>query len=161
MSWLAYALMSSSPSSHVRWCSHTASSASWHGREPTPSSREVELRLVAEPQRFREPVQVVSTPTTAAAAIRITAAPSTSSEVDADPAAQPSTIQRVLRMPRSSGNRYLPRSRNSLPPRGAHAVDLGADRDNFRDSRRPDHKSRNLHAGVYSGNPPAVRWPRG
>jgi hypothetical protein len=43
-------------------------------------------------------------------------------------------VQQVRRMPRSRKNRYLPRSLDSVRPRVIHAVDLAADRDNFRDS---------------------------
>jgi hypothetical protein len=90
-----------------------------------------------------------------------TCAPSTSSKVDADPAAQPSTIQRVQRKPRSRENRYLQQS----PQEGATA------RCRRRRSRRrqgqfqghlgPDRESCNLHADVYLEKPAAVRWPRG
>jgi hypothetical protein len=37
-------------------------------------------------------------------------------------------------MPRVRENRYLPTSRDSVRPRAAYAVDLAADKDNFRDS---------------------------
>jgi hypothetical protein len=58
---------------------------------------------------------------------------SNSPEVDADPAAQPSTIQQVRQMPRSDENRYLPPDLDQVRTRAAHAVDLADDRDNFRD----------------------------
>jgi hypothetical protein len=38
-------------------------------------------------------------------------------------------------MPRARENRYLPRSLDKVRRRAAHAVDLAADRDNFRDSQ--------------------------
>jgi hypothetical protein len=58
-----------------------------------------------------------------------------SRNVDADPAAQPSTIQELRRKRRSRKNRYLLRSREQAQPRAGDAVDRAADRDNFRDNQ--------------------------
>ena len=58
-----------------------------------------------------------------------------SSEVEADPTAQPSTIQQVRLMSRSNENRYLPPDLDDVRTPAAHAVDLADDRDNFRDSQ--------------------------
>ena len=60
---------------------------------------------------------------------------SPSSEVDADPTAQPSTIQPVRRTPRSRKNRYLLRSSEKVPRRAVDALDPAGDRDNFRDNQ--------------------------
>ena len=60
---------------------------------------------------------------------------STSAEVDAAPASQPSMIQHVRRKPRSRENRYLPRNRVSVRARSADAVDPATGRDNFRDTQ--------------------------
>lgn len=59
---------------------------------------------------------------------------STSSEVDADPAVQPSTMQQVRRKHHSRKNRYVFQSREKMQERGFRAVDVAAGRDNFRDN---------------------------
>lgn len=85
-------------------------------------------------QRFKEPPHAIRVSVTGGGSHEDLGELSPSSEVDADPAVQPSTIQRVRRMPRSRKNRYLLRSRQKVRPRAAAAVNPGADRDNFRDN---------------------------
>jgi len=85
-------------------------------------------------QRFREPLHADLGSSNSGNGHPKHSLPSSSSEVDADPAAQPSMIQQVRPMPRSRENRYLPRSLDSVRPRVTAAVDLAADRDNLRDN---------------------------
>jgi hypothetical protein len=56
--------------------------------------------------------------------------------VDADPAVQASTIQQVRRKHPSRKNRYVFEGREKMQERGIGAVDVPADRDNFRDNQK-------------------------
>ena len=86
-------------------------------------------------QRFKEPVHTDPRAEHTGGSIPVGSQCQVSSEVDADPAAQRSTIQAVPRKSRSQKNRYLPRSRERVQPSAADAVDRAADRDNLRDNQ--------------------------
>ena len=84
-----------------------------------------------------------------------------SSKVDADPAAQPSTFQRVRRKPRSGKNRYLLQRRENVRSPGRCHRQSRRRQGQFEGQSKGNLESRNTRAGVYLGKPAAVRWPSG